>query len=142
MKIADILSEQTHGNSKIYDKCWKGYKKVPGKKRGEAGSCVKIKEQDSDDFEYPAGQLEKVVKKLNRVGGFARRHPDPADQLAVARSVADWLRRGMDFERATVLGIADYNKKHGVSEQKPGKKKSKNRSASSMTGSDSFASFR
>lgn len=35
------LSEETHGNSKIYDKCWKGYKKVPGKKRGEAGSCVK-----------------------------------------------------------------------------------------------------
>ena len=35
------LSEETHGNSKIYDKCWKGYKKVPGKKRGETGSCVK-----------------------------------------------------------------------------------------------------
>lgn len=35
------LSEETHGNSKIYDKCWKGYKKVPGKKRGEKGSCVK-----------------------------------------------------------------------------------------------------
>jgi hypothetical protein len=31
---------EAHGNSKIYDKCWDGYKKVPGKKRGEKGSCV------------------------------------------------------------------------------------------------------
>jgi hypothetical protein len=32
--------DESHGNSKIYDKCWDGYKKVPGKKRGEKGSCV------------------------------------------------------------------------------------------------------
>ena len=32
---------EQHGNSKVYDKCWDGYKKVPGKKRGEKGSCVK-----------------------------------------------------------------------------------------------------
>ncbi len=32
---------EAHPNSKIYDKCWDGYKKVPGKKRGEKGSCVK-----------------------------------------------------------------------------------------------------
>ena len=31
---------EAHGNSKVYDKCWTGYKKVPGKKRGEKGSCV------------------------------------------------------------------------------------------------------
>ncbi len=33
--------EEAHPNSKMYDKCWDGYKKVPGKKRGEKGSCVK-----------------------------------------------------------------------------------------------------
>ena len=33
--------EEAHGNSKIYNKCWKGYEKVPGKKRGEEGSCRK-----------------------------------------------------------------------------------------------------
>jgi len=38
--IKDAFLE-AHGNSKIYDKCWKGYKKVLGKKRGEKGSCVK-----------------------------------------------------------------------------------------------------
>lgn len=39
MKLGEIL--EAHPNSKVYDKCWKGYKKVPGKKRGEKGSCVK-----------------------------------------------------------------------------------------------------
>lgn len=39
-----VVSEEskTHGNSKIYDKCWTGYRKVPGKTRGETGSCEKI----------------------------------------------------------------------------------------------------
>jgi hypothetical protein len=32
---------EAHGNSKIYDKCWTGFHKVPGKKRGEKGSCKK-----------------------------------------------------------------------------------------------------
>jgi len=39
MRANEIL--EAHPNSKVYDKCWKGYKKVPGKKRGEPGSCVK-----------------------------------------------------------------------------------------------------
>lgn len=37
----EIVEDKQHGNSKIYNKCWKGYKKVPGKNRGEKGSCVK-----------------------------------------------------------------------------------------------------
>lgn len=39
MRANEIL--EAHPNSKVYDKCWKGYKKVSGKKRGEPGSCVK-----------------------------------------------------------------------------------------------------
>ena len=40
---SDIVGnvDEAHGNSKIYDKCWTGYKKVPGKQRGEPGSCKK-----------------------------------------------------------------------------------------------------
>lgn len=34
--------DEAHGNSKVYDKCWTGYRKVKGKKRGEKGSCKKI----------------------------------------------------------------------------------------------------
>jgi len=31
---------EAHPNSKIYDDCQDGYKKVPGKARGEKGSCI------------------------------------------------------------------------------------------------------
>lgn len=31
--------DEAHGNDSRYDKCWKGCRKVPGKKRGEKGSC-------------------------------------------------------------------------------------------------------
>jgi len=40
-KMAKKKTTEAHPNNKVYDKCWKGYKKVPGKKRGEKGSCVK-----------------------------------------------------------------------------------------------------
>ena len=38
-ELADLEEGKKHGNSKIYDKCWKGCTKVAGKKRGEPGSC-------------------------------------------------------------------------------------------------------
>jgi hypothetical protein len=41
---------EKHGNSKEYDQCWDGYKKVPGKKSGEKGSCVKEADYDIPDF--------------------------------------------------------------------------------------------
>ena len=44
----EIEEGEQHGNSKIYNKCWKGYRKVPGKKRGEEGSCVKEGDIDID----------------------------------------------------------------------------------------------
>ena len=31
--------DEAHGNDSKYDRCWKGCRKVPGKKRGEKGSC-------------------------------------------------------------------------------------------------------
>lgn len=42
---------EAHPNSKIYDKCWTGYRKVPGKTRGEPGSCEKIKEDEVEEAE-------------------------------------------------------------------------------------------
>ena len=39
MTEQEIEEGEQHGNSKIYKKCWKGYRKVPGKKAGEKGSC-------------------------------------------------------------------------------------------------------
>jgi hypothetical protein len=48
---------ERHGNSKIYDKCWKGYRKVPGKKAGEKGSCVKEEDELEAAFEKSMGQF-------------------------------------------------------------------------------------
>jgi len=47
---------EAHPNSKIYDKCWDGYKKVPGKKRGEPGSCIE-ETYDGDEFYEAYGEL-------------------------------------------------------------------------------------
>jgi hypothetical protein len=52
---SEVDEGERHGNSKIYDKCWKGYRKVPGKKAGEKGSCKKVEgitfedEQDAEE---------------------------------------------------------------------------------------------
>jgi peptidoglycan hydrolase-like protein with peptidoglycan-binding domain len=40
-KKNDVEEGERHGNDNMYDKCWDGYEKVPGKKRGEKGSCRK-----------------------------------------------------------------------------------------------------
>ena len=38
-ELGELDEGKKHGNSKIYDKCWKGCRKVAGKNRGEPGSC-------------------------------------------------------------------------------------------------------
>jgi len=40
-KDVKAAESERHGNSSMYDNCWDGYEKVPGKKRGEPGSCRK-----------------------------------------------------------------------------------------------------
>jgi len=59
---------EAHGNSKIYDKCWTGFRKVPGKKRGEKGSCEKIGE-DLDADQKRVGQVggEEKAKSIGQV---------------------------------------------------------------------------
>ena len=59
---------EAHPNSKIYDKCWDGYRKVPGKSRGEKGSCEKISNEaydawDEFDMWY---QFDTTTKKLKQ----------------------------------------------------------------------------
>ena len=54
----DLVDEgERHGNDSMYDKCWDGYKKVPGKKRGEKGSCVKEDDELEQGFEEMMGQF-------------------------------------------------------------------------------------
>jgi hypothetical protein len=55
---------EAHGNSKIYDKCWTGFRKVPGKKRGEDGSCKKVGEDEELHQEFDL--IEQMVKHIAR----------------------------------------------------------------------------
>lgn len=60
MTVEQIEEGERHGNSKMYDKCWKGYRKVPGKKRGEPGSCKKISE-DATAGATSSGNIASVA---------------------------------------------------------------------------------
>lgn len=73
--------------------------------------------QDNDGrFVYPPGQLENIVKKLQKIGGFVRKHPNINDQMEVAYWVAERMRKGMGFDRAVQFGVMDYNSLQGVAE--------------------------
>jgi len=95
MKIFEIT--EAHGNSKEYDKCWTGYKKVPGKKRGEKGSCVKEETGPSG-----ADMLAKVDMLLQGTGikrnGF-QLIKDPAPQGSVRGSIT---QEAIDAIKATL----------------------------------------
>ena len=60
MTEEEIEEGERHGNSKIYDKCWKGYRKVPGKKAGEKGSCKKV---EGNAYANAVRQAKKDGKK-------------------------------------------------------------------------------
>lgn len=64
-RTTEAAVDEAHPNSKIYDKCWDGYKKVPGKKRGEKGSCVK--EAEYQGREVPLGKPMKGDVKKSKV---------------------------------------------------------------------------
>ncbi len=64
-RTTEATVDEAHPNSKIYDKCWDGYKKVPGKKRGEKGSCVK--EAEYQGREVPLGKPMKGDVKKSKV---------------------------------------------------------------------------
>ena len=89
---------EAHGNSKIYDKCWTGYKKVPGKKRGEEGSCEKVGEgytvtrgidreryQERQGLEGPFSTKSGKVVYYDKVEG---KYYDPDTDMYI--EYADW----------------------------------------------------
>ena len=58
MSEEQLEESESHGNSSIYDKCWKGYRRVPGRRRGEKGSCVK---EDATAGATSAGNIASVA---------------------------------------------------------------------------------
>ena len=65
MTEEEIEEGERHGNSKIYDKCWKGYSKVPGKKAGEPGSC---KKNESEEDTEEGNAFAKAVRQAKMDG--------------------------------------------------------------------------
>jgi mRNA-degrading endonuclease RelE of RelBE toxin-antitoxin system len=62
----------------MYDKCWKGYKKVPGKKRGEKGSCEKVGFQFKKKHKNPKGGLSEAGRRAyNKATGGNLKRPQP-----------------------------------------------------------------
>jgi len=59
MTEEEIEESERHGNSAIYDKCWKGYSRVPGTTAGEPGSC---KKNEGDEIDGPDGEKIKLEK--------------------------------------------------------------------------------
>jgi len=75
----DLVDEgERHGNDKMYDKCWDGYKKVPGKKRGEKGSCVKEEDELEELFNQSLGQFAEGEPTISQMSD-----DDLADYLGV-----------------------------------------------------------
>ena len=93
----EIEEGERHGNSKMYDKCWKGYRKVPGKKAGEKGSCKKIESFDPAMEPSKQDQLADDLMTAYEKGG------EPA--LAKAMGISD---QELDQE------INEYGMEHGL----------------------------
>ena len=83
----EIDEGKQHGNSKIYNKCWKGYRKVPGKKRGEEGSCKKIESE---------GDLEEAYVKSSK---------DAIDTLGALRKIGKKIETGQDTFDGNLAGM-------------------------------------
>jgi hypothetical protein len=105
--IKSSEKEAGHSDKKAENIAW-----ATANKRGMLDNKNKksegVAEGSEEEFNYPPGQLEKVVARLNKIGGFARRHPNPDTQMEIAREVAKYMRRGMEFNRAAPLGISDW----------------------------------
>jgi hypothetical protein len=110
----EIVEGKQHGNSKIYDKCWKGHRKVPGKARGEPGSCEKIGESEISEKSFPfagaavghktgpAGQWRNKGPKANKpartgdlVGGVSE--GNEPDEAYMDRVISDLHKDALGF---------------------------------------------
>ena len=61
-KDVELLAEAYSTVSENAKKCWDGYKKVPGKKRGEQGSCEKAEDAEDKHKASKPGILSNQIK--------------------------------------------------------------------------------
>ena len=106
---SSVEEGKTPKSDKIYDKCWDGYKKVPGKGRGEKGSCVKAEEViKSSTFvisETPKGDMgkDRATKVKDRSArSYGGSDTYGAKYNAPARRTIHDMKRGVKKDKGHV----------------------------------------
>jgi adenylate kinase family enzyme len=104
---------EAHGNSKIYDKCWTGYKKVPGKKRGEEGSCKKIGESVAEKLNLKTMDTDAVIKDFEKSNApqFRGKTKEKRKQMAIAAKMGAMKKKkkiGESLEEWTTDSLASH----------------------------------
>jgi hypothetical protein len=104
---------EAHGNSKIYDKCWTGYKKVPGKKRGEEGSCKKIGESVAEKLNLKTMDTDAVIKDFEKSNApqFRGKTKEKRKQMAIAAKMGAMKKKkkiGESLEEGTTDSLASH----------------------------------
>jgi len=108
---SDVEEGERHGNSKIYDKCWKGYRKVPGKKAGEAGSCKKVESEEevSEAYINTSKDAVEVLGALRGKGKAIERGQDD-DQGNLANQYVSDVWDVYSFIEARTNGFSGLDK--------------------------------
>jgi hypothetical protein len=111
MTAEEIEEGEKHGNSKIYDKCWKGYRKVPGKKAGEAGSCKKVESEEevSEAYINTSKDAVEVLGALRGKGKAIERGQDD-DQGNLANQYVSDVWDVYSFIEARTNGFSGLDK--------------------------------
>jgi hypothetical protein len=104
---------EAHGNSKVYDKCWTGYKKVPGKKRGEEGSCKKIGESVAEKLNLKTMDTDAVIKDFEKSNApqFRGKTKEKRKQMAIAAKMGAMKKKkkiGESLEEWTTDSLASH----------------------------------
>ena len=100
----DLVDEgERHGNDKMYDKCWDGYKKVPGKKRGEKGSCVKEEDEFEAAMEAAMGQFSEAEDDLKEA--YIKSANDAIDTLGNLRKIGKSIETGDGEYEGNLAGM-------------------------------------
>ena len=112
MTEEEIEEGERHGNDSMYDKCWKGYRRVPGTTRGEKGSCKKVENTEAGIETRLANdvdsQLEKLVDENNSLFSADQDEVSHAKQK-VQELVSQHFPAGVDGMNAveSLQGIID-----------------------------------
>lgn len=121
-------TDEAHKNSKIYDDCWDGYRRVAGTERGEKGSC-ELDEQD-EALQETENNLWDNIRKAQEKPKSQRNHPnskeyqsakkaakkinnesdeiliDESDENAFMNKIA---HAAIDGEDSTIIGGKEYD---------------------------------